>query len=63
MTLENKRPSISIFRKILLWIFVIGVWTLFYWYQGFKYSEKKSSPSPPPEQIEPIVKKKQPSKA
>ena len=63
MTLESKRPSISIFRKILLWIFVIGVWTLFYWYQGFKYSEKKSSPSPLPEQIEPIVKKKQPSKA
>ena len=56
---ESKRPSIGIFRKILLWVFVIGVWIAFYWYQDFKQSNKKpASVSPPPTQIEPLTVKK-----
>ena len=55
---ESKRPSIGIFRKILLWVFVIGVWIAFYWYQDFKQSNKKpASASPPPTQIEPLTVK------
>jgi len=56
---ESKKPSISIFRKILVWTFVIGVWIVFYWYQDYKQSNKKSVSAPmPPAQIEPLTTKK-----
>ena len=44
---KSQIPQISLARKIIIWIFIIGFWVIFYWYK---------TPSKPDEPQDPAKK-------
>ena len=58
---KNVGRPMSLIRKILVWIFVVGFWISFYWYQGMEqYKKNPSVEKIPSNKSEPFTSKKQP---